>query len=302
MSADHTAFVFPAFTSDYTDHPGQGVPGFMDEFNTLLTRASACIDPELSGFDFNRQTFPDDELRTQYITYIYSCAATSALRNLGFTPSFNAGYSMGIYAALFDAGSFSFETGLELIRTAYQCLHASLDKRLFGMGTLIGLDRDDILQLTGRASLRVGITNQNASHSFVVSGFREDIHILMEMAKEEGALHTRELPVTIPYHSSYLAEGAKIFAGRTSHLAIKAPGTPVVSLIDQVSLSSAEIVRNELVRNLFRPLNWFVTMQILMEQQVIEFIECGPSAGLVKNARFVSGNPLFYSLKSIPVR
>ena len=300
MSDPNLAFVFPAFTSDYTDHPGRNMPGFDQRFNELLRLAAVSTDRALADFSFTGTTFQEDELRNQYLTYIYSCAASLELRKAGFIPFVNAGYSMGIYASLFDAGSISFETGLTLIRLAYHCLLAPLKNTSCGMGTLIGLDRNDIQELIGQSSLRVEITNQNASHSFVVSGYHEDIGKLMELAREEGALHTRDLAVSIPYHSALLKDGAKEFARQIRHVEIKTPEIPIISLIDQKMLSSFATIREEIVRNLFHPLNWFITMQVLLERNISQMIECGPSKGLVKNSKFVEGNYRFFSLSSIP--
>jgi [acyl-carrier-protein] S-malonyltransferase len=288
LSDKPLAFIFPAFTSDYTDHPGRNMAGFPDRFNEFLNLA-ADFDPGLSDFTFTGNTYLDDELRTQYLTYIYSCSVSSLLRQNRLAADISAGYSMGIYAALFDTGSVNFETGLELIRTAYHALCQSQKNRQFGMGTLIGLDRRDIQQINDQSSLGVEITNQNASHSFVVSGYRDEIQKLMELAKEEGALHTRDLAVSIPYHSTYLKANALDFANRIGHLTILAPQTPVISLIDQLLLTTPGSIRRELSRNLFYPLNWYHTMQVMVNGRDLQFIECGPSVGLAKNARFVEG-------------
>ena len=271
MSENHFAFVFPAFTSDYTD------------------QAADSIDPLLAGFNFDETDFLEDELRTQYITYIYSCTTSSLLRKDHISPVITAGYSMGIYAALFDSGSVSFQAGLALIKSAYHSLLESMNGRLFGMGVLIGLDGRDIQQLIDQSSLRVEITNQNASHSFVLSGYRNDIQKLMELATEEGALHTRDLAVSIPYHSSYLKEGAMDFAIQISLMEFNAPESLIISLIDQVSLTTPGMIRQELIRNLYQPLNWLKTMQVILGDHVSQFIECGPSVGLARNARFVDG-------------
>jgi malonyl CoA-acyl carrier protein transacylase len=289
LSDNRSAFIFPAFTSDYTDHPGQNMRGFDEQFNKFLHRAAGSIDRELAAFNFVEKTFLEDELRTQYITYLYSCTASFLLRRAQLFPVMTAGYSMGIYAALFDSGSITFEAGLELIRAAFGSLKASLNDRPFGMGTLIGLDDRDIHTLIEQSSLRVEITNQNASHSFVVSGYRDDVHKLMELAKEDGALHTRDLTVSVPYHSSYLEEGAIDFSRQISRVSISAPATPMISLIDQVLLPTPDIIRQEIIRNLFQPLNWFNTMRVMMRSDVSQFIECGPSRGLAKNARFMDG-------------
>jgi [acyl-carrier-protein] S-malonyltransferase len=300
LSDNHLAFIFPAFTSDYSDPPGRNLPGFESLFMKLLTRAADCIEPELAGFSFTENALPENELYAQYLTYIYSCTASEIIRETGWSPLISAGYSMGIYAALFHTGSVSFESGLLLIHSAYRSLKEALPDQNYGMGTLIGLNGSDIRQIIDQFSLKVEITNQNASHSFVVSGNGKDIEKLMELAKNEGALHVRELPVGIPYHSGLLKHGADDFARQVISLKIDAPKTPVISMIDQIPLTTSDLVRNELVRNLFTPLNWFEMMKYLLSKNITHFIECGPSRGLARNAKFINGNYHFYTLNSIP--
>jgi len=299
LPGTHSAFIFPAFANDYSDHPGQVLPGFQEHFTALLKVAAKAVDPPLSEFSFSGTTYLDDELRTQYLTYIYSCSASSILRKQGFSPSFTAGFSMGIYAALYDAGVISFVTGLELIRLAYISLRSSLKEKDYGMGTIIGLSREDILQLISQKLSPVVITNQNAPHSFVVSGAREELVQLMHLAKQEGALHTRDLGVSVPYHSPVLQKGANDFAQQISHLNFSAPLNRIISLVDQKILTSVESMREEVIRNLYHALNWYTTQQMMLEQGITLFVECGPSSGLVKNARFIGGNYRFHSLDTL---
>lgn len=295
MQGNRLSLVFPAFASDYHDHPGHKLAGFDTLFYELLQSAARFIDPSLADFDFVHHAFREDELRTQYITYIYSCAVSGILRDQGFVPCITAGYSMGIYAALYDAGGISFETGLKLIQLAFLSLKTLLSDRCCGMGTLIGLDRKDIQHLIDASQLRVEITNQNATHSFVVSGWQEDIVKLLEDAKTEGALHVRDLGVSVPYHSQLLKPAATDFEERIIHLKFSNPGNRIISLIDQRLLSTEASIRREVVRNLYQPLDWLKTMQALLAQNITGFVECGPSSGLVKNAKFVEGNYRFYS-------
>jgi [acyl-carrier-protein] S-malonyltransferase len=299
LPGTHTAFIFPAFANDYSDHPGQVLPGFEEHFTALLRVAAKAVDPPLSEFSFSGTTYLDDELRTQYLTYIYSCAASSILRKQGYAPSVSAGFSMGIYAALHDAGVISFVTGLELIRLAYISLRSSLRNKDYGMCTIIGLSLEDILQLISQKLLPVEITNQNAPHSFVVSGAREGIVQLIDLAKEEGALHTRDLGVSVPYHSPVLQEGAMDFAQQISHLNFSTPLNRIISLVDQKILTSRESMREEVIQNLYHELNWYTTQRIMLEQGITLFVECGPSSGLVKNARFIDGNYRFQSLDTL---
>ena len=297
MSDNHLTFVFPAYTDDYKDHPASRIDGFEPVVRSLLQEAASLNAWKIPDFDFT--TDITDPLAHQYFTFIYSCAASSTLNTKGLIPTMVAGYSMGIYAAFVQAGALRFNTGLELIRLAYQTISAYQSGDVWKMGAIIGLDRDDLIQLIENNNLRAEITNQNASHSFVVTGLGGDVVKLLQLAREEGALHTRDLSADQPYHHSCLHLAAEKFAVAIGSLIIDDPKIQVISLIDQAVLTSANEIRQELVRNLYLPLNWFKTQQALLRMGVSTMIECGASRGLVKNAKFIHGNYRFLSLNSL---
>lgn len=288
-------YVFPAFTDDYSAHPGQTFPGLMERFRSLVEEAASAIDPHLQNFDFQTNNFLQDELRNQFITCLYSCAVSSLLREKFVIPQMSVGFSMGIYAAMVDSGAVSVRAALELIRMAFDSLKEGTLGIHCGMGAIIGLDRKDIEILINQNQLDVEISNQLAPFSFIVSGEYKNIERLLALSKEEGALHTRIFPVTLPYHALLLKSGAQAFAEKIRPIRIGIPANPIISVIDQAVLTTPEALRDELVRNLYHPLNWMATCQRLISQGRCEFIECGPSASLIKNARFVEGDYRFLS-------
>ncbi len=300
MSDQHLAFIFPAFASEYTNHPGIKLPGFIDHFHTLISIASPEAETRLADFDFENHNFLEDELYTQFITYIYSCAASVSLRKNGFIPSCSAGYSMGIYAALYDAGVISFTDGLMLIRSAYHAILKLTAGKCYNMGTVIGLDIKDIKRIVSASGATLEITNQNSAYAFVISGENTEVLTALDAAREEGALHVRQLNVNTPYHSVFLQPAAMEFDHAVRSLTFSEPSCPILSLIDGQELTSPESIRNELTNNLFHHLNWFHTLMKLLDNGINTFIECGPSRGLLKNAKFVEGKFKFYALDALP--
>jgi len=291
-------FVFPAFPNELTDPPGKNIPGFGDHFQTLLDTA---LKSGLTGLPHNFFTgtfLTQDELLTQFISYIYSCTVSETLRSNNFTPVVSAGYSMGIYAALFDAGSVTFTDGIELIRCAYHSLAPVSRDPGSGMITVIGLSRDDLGYLIKQQKLRCRIINENAPFSFSLSGRSSDLRILADTARNEGALHVRFLGVSLPYHAAFAETGARKFMEETAGIPFVRPANPVISLIDQSLLTDPESMRAETVRNLFTPLNWHHTMLKIHELHPgCRFVECGLPTGLPKNAKFVAGDLRFYSFQ-----
>ena len=284
------AFVFPPFASDYPDDPFSNLKGFDDCFRKYLSRASEFTDPELIHFSIPSNTFLEDELKNQYISYIQACSLVSLFRGKEIIPAYSSGYSMGIYAALFQSEVISFLDGLMLIRQAFMEIRKITGNRKFGMCAIIGLNRSDIEQLIRKLDLELVIAIQNSVCSFSVSGLAKDISLLSDSAQQEGALSARILNVSVPYHSAFLKDTASGFSEFIAQMPFRNPKIPIVSLVDQEILLEENALKVEVVRNLFTPLNWYETQLYLQELGVNRFVECGPGRGLVKNARFIEGD------------
>jgi [acyl-carrier-protein] S-malonyltransferase len=298
LSQKKLAFVFPPFASDYPEDPFSNLSGFNDHFRKFLSRAAEFADPELIRFDYTANPFLEDELKTQYIAYIQACSLISWFREKGIIPGYSAGYSMGIYAALYQSEVISFLDGLVLIRQAYKEIRKVIPDGGYGMCVIIGFNRDDIEELTRKENLDLHIAIQNSVCSFSISGQSEDLVRFTESAQKEGALNTRILKVSIPYHSTFLRDTGTGFSEFIAQMPFRMPKMPIVSLVDQEILLEEDLLKQEVVRNLFTPLNWYQTQLYLQELGVKRFIECGSGKGLVKNARFIEGDAVSMNANS----
>ena len=289
-----TAFIFPAFAHEYPDNPFGGSRDFEHIFHLFLKQASRDIDEDLINFNSVSNNFLEEEVRTQYITYLYSCSLSEYFKRKGISPCFTTGYSMGIYSSLFHSGVISFTDGLLLIRSAYNVIKKVTCDGKFGMCSVVGLSRKDITEVIQSHGLEVGITNQNSQYAFVLSGTLKDILVLTDVVKAEGALHTNLFKVKLPYHSTILNETGEGFSQLIKSIRFNNPATKIVSLIDQRIMNDPEDLKIEVVNNLFTPLNWYETQLELEKLGVNVFVECGFGDGLVKNARFIDGDFKFY--------
>ncbi|MCX6282980.1 MAG: hypothetical protein NTW31_01900 [Bacteroidetes bacterium] len=233
MAENTISFVFPAFISDYRDDPSLSVPAFNDVFQAYLTMAASSVGNELLTFHPGSNPLLQDELLNQYISYIYGCSSAGILLNSGVKPVMTAGYSMGIYAALYSTGSISFETGLLFIQKAYESIRHTLPGNHYGMCGVIGLSEKDISGIAVHHNLNLAIVNRNSDHSFIIAGDSFHINVFLLKARDEGALHARSLGVTIPYHTSLLAEAAKLLSETVFTADVRAPEIPVISVLSQ---------------------------------------------------------------------
>ena len=293
MAENDIALVFPAFISDYRDDPSREIPAFRAVFQVFLDKAASFIDKDLLSFDPKSNPMLHDELRNQYLTYIYGCSCARILLSSGIKPGISAGYSMGIYASLFTAGSITFETGLLFIRNAYDAIRKTLPPGQYGMGGVIGLSEKDIMEIVLKHDLNLAIVNRNSDYSFILAGNRVHVNVFLLKAIEEGALHAKSLGVTIPYHTNLLSGAAKDFSRTVFTADVRAPEIPVISVLNQDMICDADRARNEVVNNIHTTFNWLATQLQMHHAGIHTFTECGPSQALRKNSKFISGSGKF---------
>ena len=284
------AFIFPAFVHSYPEDLFIGLPGAEEVFHALLVRAGDHLSNELSAFDRQSNTFLDNELLTQYITYCFSCSVDQAFKSQGIHPGSSAGYSMGIYASLVNSEVIAYTDGLDLITKAFESIQHCLSDTKYGMASIIGLSRSDLLEQVEISSLKVEITNQNSEFAFVLSGVEKDLDLLLEKASEEGALHVRKMNTSIPYHSSILNNCSYRFGKFVESVPFNFPRYRIISLIDQKIMETPDQLKAEVTRNLFTPLDWYQTQLTMIRSGITEFVECGIDKGLIKNSKFIDGD------------
>jgi len=256
------------------------------------------LDTDLARFDFINYNFLDDELKSQYISYIYSCTVSDILRGRGISPLYVSGYSMGIYAAFYYCGAIGFEEGLRLVNRAWEMIARVTSEGDYGMGMIVGLSEKDILGIIGSDN-RVMICNRNNPHTYIISGERGSVTRVLSAASAEGALRANPLPVTKPYHTEMLAKAVPGFSALVEKAHIKSPDYPYMSSLSQQALVSADELKQELTDNLYRRMNWLETMHVLIEKGTESFFECGAGDGLTRNFRFIDGSYKAFSVNKL---
>lgn len=299
MNSPEIGFLFPVFVNEYIGTEKHIVCNYSDDFDIFLKKASDTVDSSLLHFDINTNNFLSDELKIQYITYIFSCSISNILKKKNIMKGYTAGYSMGLYAALYHCNSISFEDGLMLIKNAFHFIKNSAGNNKFGMATIVGLDCNDIDNIISQNSKKVENICTNSPHNFVISGDYNEVNKILSIAKEEGALHVRLLPVTCPYHSKFTGNAANEFGNYIKEINISAPCSGIVSLIDQNIIKTTADVKNELVRNLNTRINWLKTMEKMINLNINTFIECGAGKALYKIGKFIEGDFKIYSINKL---
>ncbi len=106
------------------------------------------------------------------------------------------------------------------------------------------------------------------------------------------------LPITLPYHSKFTNNSSDKIRDVLSDIDIKPPVIKIVSCVNQKVLSTAQDIRDELLINVSHSINWYKTMQKMLELDVDLFVECGMSKSLSQLAKFIDGNYRIYNVNN----
>ena len=293
-----SSIFFPAFVNEYTGKEQQAISVYENNFNHLLTVASGTLNLGLTEFNFQENNFLNDELKSQYISFIFSCSVADILKYHKLKPKFVSGYSMGIYAALYFWGSITFYDGLQLVKNAWENIILSTTGSKYGMGMIVGLKESEISDLIKTCG-GLEICNQNNPHTFIISGLWDSVERILIKAKTEGALRASALPVSNPYHSKFVKNAVPAFTTMVNNIIFTNPAYHYVSAIDQKIIDSSDGVRNEVIENICCRMNWYNTMNSILRLGTNSIFECGAGDGLTRNSRFIEGNYKSYSINKL---
>ncbi|MDH5545995.1 MAG: ACP S-malonyltransferase [Gammaproteobacteria bacterium] len=278
--------------------PGQGsqsvgmMKAFADEQPVIKETFEEASD--ILGFDLwsLTQNGPEEKLNqtdnTQPAMLTAGVASWRAFKQAGGAdPVFMAGHSLGEYTALVCAGAMSFAQALPLVVKRGQFMQEAVPAGTGAMAAILGLD-DEIVQTVCDAVSQGEVlqpVNYNSPGQVVVAGTRGAVERAVTAATEKGAKRAIILPVSVPSHCDLMAPAADRLFAELGKIDINSPAISVIHNADVASYSDVEKIKDALRRQLYSPVRWVETIQLLAKQGVTEIVECGPGkvlAGLNK--------------------
>ena len=295
-----TAFIFPAFISEFLGNEIQLLDSFSSNLHNFLKAASEITGDNYTNISLDDILYTEDELRSQVITYIFSCSLSDVLLIKDLKPDIIAGYSMGLYATLYTGEAIKFEEGVKLIRQAYLISRSVIGNIGSAMGSIIGLTLSEVDSIIKEHKLEAEIANTNSIHSHLVTGSIDSVDKLLSLARETGALNISLLKVSTPYHSRLLKATKEEFQKFIlQEIDIRPSRFPIISSINQKTISTPDQIRDELINNLFTRINWYETFNKICSLGVSQFVECGAGKSLHKIGRFMPGDFTIYPMNRV---
>lgn len=282
------AAVFPGQGSQSIGMLASFLPDY-HEIKQVFAEASDVLDYDLWELI---QTGSDERLNATERTQPALLAAGVALWRLwqvsnGPKPVCMAGHSLGEYTALVCSGAMDFKAAVKLVAFRGQVMQQAAPPGVGAMAAILGLD-DDAVRLACTEAAQgqvVEAVNFNSPGQVVIAGEKPAVERAMASCSAKGAKRAVLLPVSVPSHCALMRPAADKLADRLADLLLKPPQIPVIHNVDVAAHADVAAIRQALKEQLYSPVRWAETVQLLASRGITQLVEFGPGrvlSGLTK--------------------
>ncbi len=279
--------------------PGQGSQyvGMGKELYNEIPEAKKLIDKanDILGFDIRKIIFEgsdEDILPTQIAQpsiYIVSAMYYEKFKQIDKPFEIVAGHSLGEYTALYAAGVFTFEDGLNLVRK--RGLAMGEMNSLGSMYAIMGIDIEEIEKELIGLENKVVIANINSKSQIVISGYNDEISKVADaLSKIEGST-IKQLNVSGAFHSPLMGQVKEIMKEEIDKIQMKEPIVEIIPNVLSYATKDISIIKESLKRQVVGKVNWLNTILYMKNMGIERLYEVGPGDVLAKLNKTITFRP-----------
>ena len=278
--------------------PGQGsqTVGMLSELleQSDVVKATFAEASEALGYDLAALVLngPEQELNQTHRTQPALLTASVAIYRqwLAANPDTDvtmAGHSLGEYSALVCADVLSLAQAVKLVENRGLYMQEAVSAGVGSMAAIIGLGDDEIKAACAASAQGevVAPVNYNSPGQVVIAGHKAAVDRASAACKEAGAKRALPLSVSVPSHCELMKPAAEKLAADLAALTFNTPKCDVINNVDVTAASSADAIKEALVRQLYSPVRWTETVQALVAQGITQSYEFGPGKVLTGLAK-----------------
>jgi [acyl-carrier-protein] S-malonyltransferase len=272
--------------------PGQGAqyPGMAKDFfeTSKAVRDLFAQASDASGIDLKKLLFEgsEEELKqtrnTQVAVALAGAASATCAREHGVNPDLCAGFSIGEWPALAEAGVISHADMFRLVAERGKLMDEA-GKRSGGstMSAVINLAPAAIEEAIAGAGLKsVWIANYNSPTQSVISGTEADVAAAEEAVKAAGAKRAIRLKVSGAFHSPIMAYARDIFVEAVAPVAFADPKIALFSNVTGKRVTSGAEAKTLAVTQIVSPVRWIDEEAAIIAEKPVYCAETGPGVVL----------------------
>ena len=276
--------------------PGQGAQkvGMAKDLYQVNKDATSVLESAQTTVDFDllETMFTDKEKKlgetenTQPALLTHSIALLEALNRID--ADYTMGHSLGEYSSLVAAGVLKFEDAVKIVRKRGELMTQAFPNGVGSMAAVLGLSYEEVNEICKEISFGdqlIEPANINAPGQIVVSGHKALIDKLTKEGKILGAKRVIPLAVSGPFHSSMMQVIEEDFASFIDQFTWNDAQFPIVQNYNAHGETKAETIKQNMVKQLYSPVQFIKSTEWLIDQGVDHFIEIGPGkvlSGLIK--------------------
>lgn len=246
---------------------------------------------EILGFRITDLMFAgtDEDLRqtkvTQPAIFLHSVILAKTM-GADFKPDMVAGHSLGEFSALVAAEALSFEDGLKLVYKRALAMQKACELNPSTMAAVLNLPDAKVEEVCASIADEVVVpANYNCPGQIVISGSNAGIDKACELLLASGAKRALKLKVGGAFHSP-LMEPAKVeLSEAINATVITAPICPVYQNVSTKGETDPATIKTNLIAQLTAPVKWTQSVEHMVADGAVEFVELGPGnvlQGLIK--------------------
>lgn len=275
--------------------PGQGSQfiGMTEDFNDqgkdTINELNSLLDIDLVNIMYN-----DDAVNeTQYTQPAILMHSVALLAQFQQSFDYCLGHSLGEYSALVASGVLTQEDAVQIVYKRGQLMSTAYPQGVGKMAAIMGTDRNVIEAACTAVSNDehlLNIANINGPGQIVVSGHAQSIDALIHRKQELGLKKIIPLNVSGPFHSELMKVIEAEFRAYLEQFDFQDAHVPVVQNVNALPETDAKRIKENLVKQLYAPVEYTDSIRFLIDQGVTEFIEIGPKKVLTSLVKKIDRN------------
>ena len=275
-----TCFLFPGQGAQY---PGMGKDFYEAEESVRMLFELAS---DTTGINMKNLLFEGTEEdlaqtdKTQTAVTLINLSVREILLSRGVSSDGSAGFSLGEFAALVDAGVLEPSDVFKLVALRGAVMQKASrthdgPEGPTGMAAVIGASYGDLTELLSGTE-EVFLANYNAPNQIVISGTARGLSKAEELCKAKGIRRVIRLKVSGPFHSPLLEEARVEFAEAAEKCEFSDPLKPVYSNVTGKKIQSGREAKELSIRQIVSPVLWVKEEEAILADGYGRCVETGP--------------------------
>ena len=202
------------------------------------------------------------------------------------SPDMVAGHSLGEFSALVANRTLDFEDALKLVSQRALAMQKACELRPSTMAAILKFDDQKIEEICASITEEVVVTaNYNSPGQLVISGSVEGVDLAIQKLREIGARRVLPLNVGGAFHSPLMQSAQEELAAAIEQTNFHEPICPIYQNISAQGTTDVATIQQNLKDQLTHPVRWTQSVQQMVAEGAIEFVEFGPGevlCGLVR--------------------